>query len=58
MKIQLLDWQVEHLNYDLIDDEKRENNSFDLSTNHSFPKIAKGYFLLPSRLKFVIKSLI
>ncbi|MDT0293958.1 protein-export chaperone SecB [Mesonia ostreae] len=44
MKIQLENWRVINVNFSSIKGEPRENNSFDLSTGHFFPKEIKNSF--------------
>ncbi|GAB2633459.1 protein-export chaperone SecB [Belliella aquatica] len=51
MKIQLLDWKIEHLNYDIITEEGRKDNVFDLSTWHSFPEESESIFLVGFKIK-------
>jgi preprotein translocase subunit SecB len=51
MNIQLLDWQVEHLNYDVVNEEKREGNTFDLSTGHSFSEDDEKLFFVGFKIE-------
>lgn len=38
MKIQLQDWKVTNLNFTFLEENKREDNSFDLKTGSFFPE--------------------
>lgn len=51
MKIQFLDWHVEHLEFNLTEDDKREQNKFDLTTGHSFSEGNAREFFVAFKLE-------
>lgn len=44
MKIRLNDWHIVELNFSVVKNEKRKENSFDLSLGHFFPEDKKESF--------------